>query len=394
VSVPTVAAGASGHDVQPPPTPPGDLPITLADRAQYLAARLLSRLPARAQVALAGGSAVVVDGQTLEPQIQLVRAVRSRRHRYGYCEPTPEAGRARLRHETRAFGGPRTAVGAVRDLTVERDRAGGGDAPLRLRHYRPSARDDGTLVVYLHGGGCVVGDLDTHDEPCRILCRHAAVHVLAADYRRAPEHPFPAMLEDARLALRWARDNAAALGAEPSRVALGGDSAGGTATAVLTQEAARDGGAPPPLAQLLVYPATDAVTPRPSHSLFGAGYFLDTTDREDFARHYLGRTGVAPDDPRVSPLLAPDLRDLGGLPPALVVTAGFDVLRDEGEAYANALRVAGAEVQSYRLPGLVHGFVNMTGVSPAARAAAIAIARDFRALIDATASVARVSMRA
>ncbi|HET7459255.1 MAG TPA: alpha/beta hydrolase [Gemmatimonadaceae bacterium] len=352
-----------------------DRRVTLAERAQYVAARLLGRMPPRVQLALSGGAPVVIDGETLEPQIQLVRAVRSRRHQCGYCEPTPAAGRARLRRETLVFRGPRTEVGAVHDFAVERD-AGDGGGSLRLRHYAPSEQSD-TLLVYLHGGGCVVGDLDTHDEPCRILCRYAGVQVLAVDYRLAPEHPFPAALLDGRTAFRWALENAPWYGV--SRVALGGDSAGGTIAAVLSQAEVRDGAAP--AAQLLIYPAADAVTPRPSHELFSDGLFLSREDRADFFRHYLEATGTPRDDPRVSPLLAPDLR---GLPPALVVTAGFDILRDEGEAYADAMRAAGVTVASYRLPGLVHGFVNMTGVSPATREAMVRIAKDFRELLDRT----------
>jgi acetyl esterase len=177
-------------------------------------------------------------------------------------------------------------------------------------------------------------------------------------------------------ALRWAQGNAAALGADPARVAVGGDSAGATMSAVVAQLATRAGR--PPAAQLLIYPATDGETARPSQALFGEGFFLSPRDRTAFSTYYLSGTGVTSADPRVSPLRAPDL---SGLPAALVVTAGFDLLRDEGEAYAAALRAAGTTVRAYRLSGLGHGFVNMTGVCPAAHSAMVRIAHDVRELL-------------
>jgi acetyl esterase len=231
--------------------------------------------------------------------------------------------------------------------------------------------------VYLHGGGFVIGDVDTHDEPCRLLCRHAGTHVLSVDYRLAPEHPFPAALDDARAALRWARAHAAALGADASRVAVGGDSAGANLATVAARLAAREGA--PPDAQLLVYPPTDGPTARPSRALFGDGWFLDRADRDAFMAHYTAGAGVGEEDPRISPLRA---ADLGGLPPALVVTAGFDILRDEGEAYAAALAAAGTPVRAYGEDALPHGFIHMTGVAPAAHRAVVRLAFEWRALLD------------
>ncbi|HEX2191312.1 MAG TPA: alpha/beta hydrolase [Longimicrobiaceae bacterium] len=346
--------------------------LRLADRVQRLAARGLARLPAGVLVRLSGEPPLTDGELRLDPHVQLVRALRKRRDGQGLCEPTPEAGRRRYRRETLAFAGPPTPVGAVRDFEV----AGPG-GPLRLRHYAPAGDGPRPLTVYLHGGGFVIGDLDTHDEPCRLLCRHGGTHVLSVDYRLAPEHPFPGALEDARAALRWAREHAAALGADPARVAVGGDSAGGSLAAVAARLAGEEGGAP--AAQLLVYPATDSVTPRPSQALFGDGFFLDQADRDAFSRHYLAGTGVDGTDPRVSPLLAPDL---SGLPPALVVTAGFDLLRDEGEAYAGALRAAGSPARLLRVPGQGHGFIHLTGINPDARAAMVRVAREWGALLD------------
>ena len=349
-----------------------DAPFTAFERAQRLAAAAIARLPPRLQVGLSGRPPVRVDGQTLDPQVQLILSVRRALKAPPLCAPTPEAARARFRREMILFRGPQTEVGSVSEFDVP----GGGGAPLRVRHYAPPGASP-DLLVYLHGGGFVVGDLDTHDEPCRLVCRHARAHVLAVAYRLAPEHPFPAGLEDARAALRWAQANARSLGADPARVSVGGDSAGGNLAAVASRLAAREGS--PPSAQLLVYPATDAAARYPSKSLFADGFFLSDEDCETAYGHYADGAGAGRDDPRVSPLRAEDLR---GLAPALVVTAGFDVLRDEGEAYAEALRAAGVPVRLRRFPSLAHGFINMTGVSPAARRATAETARDFRALLN------------
>ncbi|HEV2764012.1 MAG TPA: alpha/beta hydrolase [Pyrinomonadaceae bacterium] len=358
-----------------------DAALTKAERLQGLAGRALGRLPARVQRGLSGRRACVVDGQTLDAQLQMLLAFRRRLNPYNLCEPTPEAARVRFRREMQIFGGPKTRVGAVRDFEIP-----GTARSLRVRLYAPEAtgakESSGMkkpLLVYLHGGGFVIGDLDTHDEACRLLCLHAEVFVLSVEYRLAPEHPFPAALEDSLSALSWAQENAASLGADASRVALGGDSAGANLSAVASRLAAHAGA--PPRAQLLIYPPTDGVTPRPSQELFGEGFFLCHADREAFTRHYLEGTGVGVEDPRVSPLRAPTL---AGLPPALLVTAGFDLLRDEGEAYAEALRAEGTRVRLRRFPSLAHGFVNMTGVSPAARRALVEVAREWRALTDET----------
>jgi acetyl esterase len=286
----------------------------------------------------------------------------------GMSAGTPEQARRQARREALAYSGPRIDVGTVADLEIPSP-----DGPLPARHYAPDEPGGPhPLLVYFHGGGFVVGDLDVYDQTCRLLCRHAGVHVLSVDYRLAPEHPFPAAVDDAAAAFDWAHAHAAALGADPGRVAIGGDSAGGNLAAVTAREADTR-----PFAQLLIYPAvemTDRV--HPSHDLFAEGFFLTRADREWFHEHYLG--AAAPDDPRAQPL---GDHDLAGLPPAVVVTAAFDPLRDEGEAYAAALRDAGVPVVLRRFAGLIHGFINMTGVSRASRDATIEIAGALRALV-------------
>ena len=310
-------------------------------RLLFLTARLTAFLPRRLQIALSGEPAVVVDGQQLDPQVQLLRAFRRRRTAYGLVEPTVEAGRKRYRAESAIFNPRPTPVGAVRDLEI------GG---LRARHYSPGGADAGApLTVYFHGGGFVIGDLDTHDEPCRMLCRHSGSHVVSVAYRLAPEHPYPAAIEDAVAAYRWARDKA-------PRVAVAGDSAGATlAAAVAIVEK--------PFAQLLIYPSVDESTDRPSRHLFDKGFFLSLADHDAFAMHY---------KPRHRSLLDSPMTDV----PALVAIAGFDILRDEGEAYAAKLRA-----RVLRYPGLGHGFVHMTSVATAARRAMVEIAHAWRDLL-------------
>lgn len=348
-----------------------DRPVTRAEHLQRMVARAFGKLPGSVLVRLSGRPPVVMDGQTLDPHVQWVLSMRGRRGHRGLVEPTPQLGRARFRRECRAMGMPATPVGSVRDFEIP-----GPAGPLQVRHYAPADDEPRPLTVYLHGGGFTIGDLDTHDEPCRILCREGRMHVLSVDYRLAPEHPFPAAPDDAMAALRWAQAHAAELGADPARVAVGGDSAGGNLAAVLSIEAAHDR---PPAAQLLIYPATDSETRRPSEAKFSDDFFLSMASRHGFSHCYTGATRHTGMEWRVSPLRAPEL---GGLAPALVVTAGFDILRDEGDEYARALTAAGTRTEHVRFPSLGHGFLHMTTITPAARAAMVRIAHGWRELLD------------
>jgi acetyl esterase len=354
--------------------------VKLADRLEAVAVRALARLPARLARRISGEPPLRSEGHTLDPHVQLVRALRRHRTPHRLCEPDLATARLRYRRETLVSQWPRTPVAEVNEFAID----GGDGRTLRVRHYRPFAEGAEPLTVYLHGGGFTVGDLDTHDEPCRILCREARTHVLSVAYRLAPEDPFPAALDDTRAALAWARANAAALGADPTRVAIGGDSAGANLAAVISLEH-RDGpGAA--AAQLLIYPPTDDRTPRPSQELYGDGWFLDRADRTAFTAFYLDGTGADAADWRVSPLLA---ADHSGQPPTLLVAAGFDLLRDEGMAYAEALEAAGAPVRRLMLGDQTHGLVHMTGASPGAAAAMRRIAAAWRELLDGRVEVVR-----
>ncbi len=229
------------------------------------------------------------------------------------------------------------------------------------------------MIVFFHGGGHVIGDLDTHDQPCRFLARHSGALVLSVDYRLAPEHRFPAAVDDALAAFRWAHREAEALGGDPRRIAVAGDSAGGNLAAVVALRAKLDGG-PAPAFQALIYPVTDYSANHRSAELFGEGFFLTQRQMDWYRDHYFA-TEDERRDPSASPLLA---SDLSGLAPALVVTAGFDPLRDEGEAYAKRLREAGVATTLRREPDLVHGFINAAGLGGRPAEALGAIATDLR----------------
>jgi acetyl esterase len=217
------------------------------------------------------------------------------------------------------------------------------------------------LLVFYHGGGWTIGDLDTHDALCRLTCRDADVHVLSIDYRLAPEHPAPAAVDDAYVAFRWAHEHAGELGATRGKVAVGGDSAGGNLAAVVCQlaredRATQDPPGPLPVLQWLIYPRTDFTAQTRSLSLFAEGFLLTKHDMDWFESQYLGDSDLDPTDPRISPLLA---ETLSGLPPALIAIAGFDPLRDEGDRYAAALRAAGTPVDLRSLGSLTHGFASL-----------------------------------
>ena len=273
-------------------------------------------------------------------------------------EGSPAEGRASYRALTAGTLKPDeiVPVASVEDASVD-----GAAGPLKARIYRPEGEGPLPTVAFFHGGGFVIGDLDTHDNMCRDICRGARAVVVSVDYRLAPEHPFPAGIEDAVAATRWVVAHAAELGGS-DRVGVAGDSAGGNFSAVVAQQL-RDAGLPL-AAQFLIYPAVDhAAAVYPSVEANGKGYLLETATMAWFYDHYAGGFGNGM-DPRLAPLRA---ENLAGLPPALVVTAEFDPLRDSGAAYAEALRAAGNKVDHVAGPGMIHGFFDLGRWSPAAQ---------------------------
>lgn len=257
-------------------------------------------------------------------------------------------------------------VGSVEELSIP-----GAEGELAARLYRPEGKGPWPTVLYYHGGGFMIGDLDTHDQSCRRLCRDVGAAVLSVAYRLAPEHPFPAAPRDALAATEWAANHLADLGGNDV-LAVAGDSAGGTLSAVVAQRLSAH-----IAAQLLIYPATDAQGDYPSRTENAEGLFLTAAMMDWFSSNYV------PEDADLSDmaLAAPMHGDVSQVPPAVVVTAEFDPLRDDGEAYAAKLRDAGRQVDLVRYDGLVHGFQEMVGVSAAADAAVSDMHARFRRLL-------------
>jgi acetyl esterase len=275
---------------------------------------------------------------------------------------SPEEARAGAEVTAEELFGPTDPVGAVVDRAIP-----GPGGPIRVRVYEPpetSSPSPAPVLVYLHGGGWVIGSLDTHDGVGRALAARTPCIVVAVDYRLAPEHPFPAALEDAWAATAWVAEHAASLGGDPGRIAVGGDSAGGNLAAAVAVRA-RDRGLPLAL-QLLVYPVTDYGFDRPSYLAYADGYGLTREAMRWFWTHYLGPDGRdRGSDPEASPLRA---GELAGVAPACVLTVEFDPLRDEGEEYADRLAAAGVPVSRTRHDGLIHGCFRMPGTIPEAHA--------------------------
>ncbi|MGQ0842271.1 alpha/beta hydrolase [Actinokineospora sp.] len=334
-------------------------------RVQAATARLVFALPKPLRRLIAG-KPVRIDGQELALDAQLLLAL-DKLGGHTLVGGTPEQARAKLDRSRHLVGGEPIEPVSVRGLTID------GAIPARL--YTPAdVGDDAPLLVFYHGGGWVVGTIESHDDTCRYLAKHAKVKVLSVDYRLAPEHPFPAGVEDALAAFRYAVANAADLGIDPAMIAVGGDSAGGNLAAVTAYQATRAGG-PRPAFQLLFYPSTDATVRTRSRELFADGFFLTDANIVWFTDHYCPEVAQRA-DPRFSVLLADDL---SGLPPAYIATAGFDPLRDEGEAFARRLTEAGVPVALSRHADLIHGYVNFLAMGTRFREAMAEAAGALRA---------------
>ena len=317
------------------------LPLTV-ERA--VAVRLLS-LPAPILRRFAGPPRRSPDGLTLDLQLQaLLRLIEIAKVPSLTGGPVAQARLALDRSAPTLDVSPAADVSAY-DRTVE-----GAAGPLRARVYVPrKVRRPSPGLVYLHGGGWVVGSIESHDRVCRALASRAGIVVASVEYRLAPEHPFPAAAEDAIAATRWVLANAASLEMDPAAIAVGGDSAGGNLSAVAAQALRHD--ALRPAFQLLIYPATDMTRALPSHAMFRDSFFLSRAAGDWYLSLYLPDASRAR-EPLASPLFS---EDLCGLPPALVVTCGFDPLRDEGKAYSDRMRAAGVDVESVCFEGQMHG---------------------------------------
>lgn len=351
---------------------PGAARLAVLNASSRVMLRLLPHLPDAVKRLLLGRRTVTVDGNTLDTTLQFMLAAQRSAGVNGLVASSDVAvARSQLQKLS-------SMIDSGVAVDVKNGSIPGPAGPLPVRRYTPAdaaAGEPRPLLVFFHGGGFVVGDLDTHDGLCRLLCRDAGVHVLAVDYRLAPEHPAPAAVDDCYAAYRWAVEHAAEFGADPARVAVGGDSAGGNLAAVASQLARNDGFALPAL-QLLLYPVTDFANDTRSKTLFADGYFLTKKDMDWFRDNYLAGSALDVDDPRVSPLLA---EDLSGLPPAMVLTGGFDPLRDEGNQYAEALAAAGVAVDHRQFGPVVHAFANFFPLGGASATATAEVVSALRA---------------
>jgi acetyl esterase len=287
----------------------------------------------------------------------------------------PLAGARQAFAATMAFMGPKDVpIGKVENIAMP---GPGGD--LKLRIYTPVAAGGEALpaLVFFHGGGFTIGDLDSHDGICRLLVSESGARVVAVDYRLAPEHKFPAAADDAYAAMCWIEENAALLGVDANRIAVGGDSAGASLSAVVCQRAKEEDG-PKIAAQLLMFPMTQLGGVFASLGEFAAGYLLDKQTIDWFFGNYVP-SGTDPNDARLSPLLADDM---SGLPPAYVMLGGCDPLHDEGLAYAQKLRAAGVDVTVADYPGMLHSFINLQAVLPQAYTALAAASKALREMLE------------
>ncbi len=316
----------------------------------------------------------------LDPSLRTILAVRDLRakQRPDPAERSdPVQNRLRLRQEIAAISGRPTLVGHVVDLQFANRNA----ELMNARLYRPLEALNGEqtfpLLIFFHGGGFSVGDLDTHDQPCRMLCRFGRMNVLSIDYRLAPEHPFPAAFEDALDAIRWAFAQADHWQVDRRRIAVGGDSAGGNLAA--TTSIALAGQAECLAAQLLIYPAIEFHMQTESKKNYCDGLFLTCAAMAEAYQLYNPNEQHSATDPRMSPIYAPNHQKL---PPALMITAALDPLRDEAEIYAQTLRQAGTPCLIRRINGQSHGFINITSINRGAYYATQQLAADFRLLLD------------
>lgn len=344
----------------------------MADPAvQKAVLKIMLALPTPVLRAMAGGGVVYQGGRTLDPRFQFLAA--GARRMPAMSTLTPDEARAASAAGLAMMAGKPEPGVRTETLAIE-----GPGGALKLRAYRPADQDSGApLMVFAHFGGGVIGDLETCDAFCSMIARIARTAVLSVDYRLAPEHRFPAGLEDVLAAFRWARDNAARFGALPGTASIGGDSMGGNFAAIVAQEMKRTG-EPQPALQLLIYPAVDVASETQSMTTYADAYPLSRDTMNWFMGHYMG-PDADPADPRLSPIKTGDLT---GLAPAIVITAGFDPLVDQGECYAKRLDDAGAPVIYRCYDSLAHGFTAFTGAVPAADVACREIAGFVRQAAD------------
>ena len=311
------------------------------------------------------------ENHVLSPLLFILLGLKRKSKTPPLCERSPQEGRAQYRKDVLPLNA-KYKVKDTSDFTIPFD-----DRQIPLRHYLPETSNSlPALLVYFHGGGYVIGDLDTHDDICRLICKHAGVQVLSVDYRLAPEHPYPACIDDADFVVKWVQSNADRFSIKSNAVIVGGDSAGATIAAATANNMAVT--SHPVMAQVLIYPGTDRSTDWGSYEKFGYDYFLNTLDRDWFYSHYTGNSPELAEHTNVSPL---KYHFVTQPTPTIISTAGFDALRDEGRSYAKALKSAGATLNYLHFGQLTHGFVNLVAVHRQSQKASMEIVEALRGLI-------------
>ncbi|MFT4199763.1 alpha/beta hydrolase [Gordonia sp. (in: high G+C Gram-positive bacteria)] len=340
-------------------------------RAQRLVMRAVGKLPAPVVGALGRLAPTNAAGDRIDPVLASVALAADKVPAFDMYDADPTRARRKIDVSSAMLAPVHPPFAVDEDVVID-----GPAGPIPATRLRAGTASRG-IVVYFHGGGWTIGSRASHDGPARDLAVDAGVDVLNVDYRLAPEHPFPAAADDALAAWRYAVDHAAEWGVDPDAIVVAGDSAGGNLAAVVSQ--LTRGEKVVPALQLLIYPAVDLAGETPSRTEFATGRFLTKKHMDWFIDNYVPDVAERA-DPKASPMRA---ADLSGLPPAHVVVAGFDPLRDEGIAYAQALRDAGVPVTLDRAGSMIHGFFNMTMISPAARESARRAARAVAERLDA-----------
>ncbi|WP_330252810.1 alpha/beta hydrolase [Nocardia sp. NBC_00565] len=341
-------------------------------RLQRIERAIALAIPHRAFGLLGRNSPINADGDRLASEAAGVLRILNRLPGADFSDKPIEQAREQVEDEAAVFADTFAPFAVVEDLHIP---SFAGSIP--ATRYRAHAGAPRGLIVFFHGGGWVLGSRAYIDSAVRFLAVHTGADVLSVDYRLAPEHPFPAAIDDGLAAWDFAVEHAAGWGIDPDRIVVAGDSAGGNISATLSQ--LLRGHAHPPRMQALLFPALDLSTEHPSYEEFADGYYLTRKKMRWFKDHYLAKPDDALDH-RASPLLCDDLT---GLPPAYIAVAGFDPLRDEGIAYAARLKEAGVPVTLHRAPGLIHAYIYVTALSPGARASTLHAAAAIVAALDA-----------
>ena len=331
--------------------------LSALDRAQRGVFRVFGKVPAPLLGTFSRLTTVNSDGERLAPEMAVVATATTKTPGMALTGKDPVTDRKRLEATSAALAEEFPPFAIEEDLTFE-----GPGGPIGATRYRVEEGTPRGLILFLHGGGYVLGSRASHDSAVRALAVASGADVLSVDYRLGPEAKFPAAVDDSIAAWHYAVERAPDWGIDPAKIVVAGDSAGGCLAADIAL--ATRGDDVVPALQLLIYPVTDMGGRTRSRDEFDAGYFLTGADIDYFTKHYLTNPGTELADPRVSPLRSDDL---SGLPPAYVVVAGFDPLRDEGIAYAEAMRAAGVPVTLERAGAMIHGFINMGLISPDAR---------------------------